>query len=140
MQDREQIEDLLHRPGDVIPADEGPHFEVFLDRHTGEDILCLRHKPHAAKNAFLRFQARDILAFQQYPAFPQSQHAEHRLHRGRFAGSVRADHHGDLARLNPDRASMQDIGAAIAADHLLTDQEAHDTAPARGRFFRPVPR
>ncbi|MEL0304893.1 MAG: ATP-binding cassette domain-containing protein [Rhodobiaceae bacterium] len=44
---------------------------------------------------------------------------------------------GQKKLLELGRTMMVD---AIAADHLLTDQKAHETAPARGRFFRPVPR
>ena len=83
---------------------------------------------------------RDVLPFEKYPPLAQPQHPENGFHRGRFAGAVRPDDNGNLAGFDTDSAPVKDVGASVPANHVLADKEAHDALPARGRFFRPVPR
>ena len=141
LEDGEQVIDLLQRALDVIAAQEGAHFQVFLDRHRGEDVLRLRHKGHALGHPGLRGQGGDILTHQPHMARPDAQHPEHRLHRGGFARPVRADDDGDLAGVHGNGAAMQDIRPAIAAGHAFADQEGSGHAtPSLTLFFSPVPR
>ena len=104
-------------------------------------LLFCGTKPIPAPDAVLRGHVGDVGSVQHDTAFAHRQHAENRLHGRRLAGPVRPDDDGDLALIDGDRAGMQDVGAAIAASHVLADEVAHVASPAlAGRFFSPVPR
>jgi NAD(P)-dependent dehydrogenase (short-subunit alcohol dehydrogenase family) len=65
-----------------------------------------------------------------------------RFHRGGLAGAVGADDDSDLAPVDADGAGMQDVSAAVAPGHRLSDQETHQgVRPCRaGLFLSPRPR
>ena len=120
-----QAIDLVHRPFDVVAAQEGPHFEILFHGHRCEDVRGLRHKGHTLGDPVLRRQMGNILARDPHSPFTQVQHTEHGLHARRLACAIGADNDGDLALIHRDRAFVQNIRstAPVAARHPVTDQE-----------------
>jgi hypothetical protein len=136
-QDRKQLVDLLDRRANIVIAQEGSHFQVFVNRHAGEHVVGLRHEGDAFGDPVLRRQSGNILAAKPDFALFQVEHAEQRLHRGRFASAVGPDDDRDFAFVDLDGAALEDIGAAVPADHIDATEKTH---PAASLFLRPRPR
>ncbi len=103
-----QLINLFHGRGDVVLADEGTHFEIFLDAHGGENVVGLGHESHTLVDPGLGGEVGNILAIHQHFALAQVQHAEDGFHGSRFAGAVRPDDDSDLALFNADGAIVEE--------------------------------
>jgi hypothetical protein len=97
----------------------GPHEEVLLDRHPGEDLAALRHEGDAPPNHLLGGRG-ERFAVEEDLTSPR-QHAGNGVERGRLPRSVGSDHGHDLAGAHGDVDAAEDSDGAVAggeAAHL----------------------
>ena len=102
---------MLHSFADIILPDEGPHLEIFFNRHGGKHVPGLRHERHPLAHSCLRREGRDVLAVHGHVPFAEVQHAKDGFHGCRLAGTIRTDNHRDFTRLDANRTAVENIGA-----------------------------
>jgi len=64
-QRREKLIHLGQHAFDVGRFQKGAHFQIFLNREAGENILFLGHEPHAALNQLIGGEVLDGFAVEQ---------------------------------------------------------------------------
>ena len=130
LQNREQLVDLLHRPG-ALAAHGCAQQQVLFHRQVGHNAPALRHHHHAVLCGEVGPGLGQIGAAQlDVPVFELRQTQNGVDHR-RLAHAVAPDQGHTLARVHMQVQAVQDVGRAVVGVYVLQIQQGRHAALPR---------
>ena len=105
---------MIHDPAEVVAADIGAHFKVFMHRQCGKDIVFLWHKGNAMTGQLLGSDAGDVFTIEMDGPLRYVQHAENGFERCGFASAVWPHNDADLARFQAQIDALENAHGAVS--------------------------
>src|SRR3954454_18028365 len=99
--------------------------EIFLNAQCWENPASLRNQAHPAANSLERRVVGDFFALEHDLAAARWREADDRIDQRGFSDTVTAEQTENLALLELERQSLQDVGVAVVGVNVLNFEDRH---------------